>query len=121
MAVVYAYAEEAVARAAEAALPYVNPVAGITVPVGRRAVFHNMVACTLRNLAVTVWFNINAMAAANHRHSLSILGTAALLGGTVGGDTYIYVDATAAAVPIVLSHIGNNGAATSCMLAGFVA
>ncbi len=121
MAVVYAYAEDAAAQAAEIALAYVNPVAGITIPVGRRAVFHNMVFCTRKPNAATAWLCTTAIGAANHRHSLSILGTAALPGGIAGGDTYVYIDATLAAVPIILAHIGASAVASAVMLAGFVA
>jgi hypothetical protein len=117
MAILYAFCEEAVARAAEAALPFVNPVAGITIPVGRRAVFHNMVMSSQRTTYVTVWLCRTAIGIANHLQELTI----PLAGGSAGGDIYVYVDATAAAVVVLLSHIGNNGTSTTCMLSGMLA
>lgn len=98
------------ARAADTAVPNLIPAAGLTIPVGRRAIIRRMSGFSNRIAAVHTMFYLarTAIGAANRIAALSVPGCS----GTVV-DTYVYIDATAAAVPIILSNIG-NGAAAAC-------
>lgn len=117
MAILYAYADTGLtAQAGEAAIPVITPAAGFVVPLGRRCVIHNLVMDTRKNVTTYGWLSRNAVAAANH-----IAALIALSGETQGGDTYIYIDATAAAVTVLPSMNGNNAVHAGMMIAGMIA
>lgn len=104
------------ARAADTAVPNLIPVAGLTIPVGRRAIIRRMSGFSNRIAAVPTMFYLaqTAIGAANRIASLAVPGCT---GVTV--DTYVYIDATAAAVPLVLSNIGNGAAAVGFSCSGY--
>ncbi len=105
------------ARAAETLTPNLIPAAGLTIPAGRRAVIRRMDIFSNRAAVVTTfWLTQNAaiVTAANH---IAALSCPPLDGYSV--NTYVYIDATAAAVPIIMSSIGNGAGCATFSCSGY--
>lgn len=98
----------ATADAADTLIPNLIPAAGLTIAAGRRAVIRRMSGFSNRIAAINTMFYLarTAMGAANRIAALNVPGCT---GVTV--NTYVYIDATAAAVPLVLSDIGAGAGA----------
>lgn len=101
MAYFYAYGELAViAATTETALPG----ATVTIALGHRAVVHRLHGSTLETVNARIHLCQTAIGAANHLLTVARVGV-----GEMGGECFVFVDARAAAVVLLLSAWETTG------------
>jgi hypothetical protein len=107
---------DGVGNAAETAVPNLIPAAGLTIPAGSRAVIRRMSGFNNKAAIVTFWLTRNALVVTPANHIASI--TVPINDG-VDVNTYVYIDAIAAAIPVLLSYMGAGAAVATFSCSGY--